>query len=273
MFDLFGRKRKQELFDKAYAEFISGNYGITEKNLTQLINEGSKNFYVFNLRAQTYLALNKLHLSFRDAITSTQLEANIEKNKDAYDIRNFITNQLKSGEIEVDFYELLKFFNVTNAIQLYIDSIFIGLELIQNKHSNKLPGNPANTKQRIKFIALNYLKWGCSFQINRPQKSTYDLEKLTELKSCIKNMIDNSFMEFASSNRDMMAVHKLTSQLNIDEHHLWVSYINRNEIDDIRDYLLDEMYSKDHSKDVIILSFLHYLEYNIIKDPFGLKDH
>jgi hypothetical protein len=271
MIDLFGRKRRQELFDRAYAEFVSGNYVITEKNLSQLIKEGSNNFYVFNLRAQTYLGLNKLHLAFRDALTSTQLEANIEKNKDAYDIRNFITSQLKSGVIQVDLFELLKFFNIENVIQLYIDSIFIGLNLIENKYGTKLSSNPISNKQRMKFIALNYLKWSCSYQIKHPQKQTYDRENLKILRSRIKNVIDNSYLEFSSNSRDMMAMNKLTIQLNIDEHHLWVSYINRKEIDDIRDYILDEIYSKDHSKDALILSFLHYLEYHIIQDPFGLK--
>ena len=102
MFDLFGRKKKQELFDRAYAEFVSGNYGITERNLSQIINEGSRNFYVFNLRAQTYLALNKVPLAFKDSLKSIQIEPNIEKNKDAYDIRNFITNELKAGNIQVN---------------------------------------------------------------------------------------------------------------------------------------------------------------------------
>ncbi len=133
MIDLFGRKRRQELFDRAYAEFMSGNYAITEKNLSQLINEGSNNFYVYNLRAQTYLALNKLHLAFRDAIKSTQLEANIEKNRDAYNIRNFITQQLKSGEIKSDFFSLRDFFSLKNTMQLYVDSLESYLKTVESR--------------------------------------------------------------------------------------------------------------------------------------------
>lgn len=192
MIDLFGRKRRQELFDRAYAEFVSGNYSITEKNLTELINEGSKNFYVFNLRAQTYLALNKLHLAFRDAITSTQLEANIEKNKDAYDIRNFITSQLKSGEIEADIYELTYFFEIGNVFGLFEEHCKNAIEGIHGSDPkyHKLELNESK-KVKLLFIAYNYLFFNLQQAINRSR--SFDNEFFKRFKEGLAKAIKKNF--------------------------------------------------------------------------------
>lgn len=190
MIDLFGRKRRQELFDRAYAEFISGNYGITEKNLTQLINEGNRNFYVFNLRAQTYLALNKLHLAFKDSITSTQIEANIEKNKDAYDIRNFITSQLKSGELKVDIYELSYFFEIENVFQLFEEHCCATINLLKNNNPEfKLLIFDENKIFKLLFIAFNYLFFNLVQIIQNSKTDNWDKEFVLNFKKALKNSI------------------------------------------------------------------------------------
>jgi hypothetical protein len=192
MFDIFGKKRRQEIFDKAYAEFVSGNYNITINNLSQLITEGSKDYNVYNLRAQTYLAINQSNLAFKDSIQSTNFEPNIDRNKIGYDIRNMITNQLKTGEIKVDIYELSYYFNFDNVFQLFEEHCTNSLNSIKDSNQKYSTLNFAeSTKVKLIFIAYNYLYFNL-VQILQ-NSNTFDDLFLKEFKSVLAKAIKRNF--------------------------------------------------------------------------------
>ena len=234
MFDLFGRKKKQELFDRAYAEFVSGNYGITERNLSQIINEGSRNFYVFNLRAQTYLALNKVPLALKDSLKSIQIEPNIEKNKDAYDIRNFITNELKAGNIQVNILELTYFFDIENVFQLYKEHSLNLIHEIKDKTSeySALSFHDIQ-KAKLLLISYNYLYYYLIQSLK--DGSNYDNNTISKFIGILKINLENQLNEIHEIYRERIIHYYLTEPIFKVEQ--WFNWIENDEYEYLANYV------------------------------------
>lgn len=299
MIDLFGRKRRQELFDKAYAEFVSGNYGLSEKNLTQLINEGSKNFYVFNLRAQTYLALNKIPLAYRDAIKSTQLEANIEKNRDAYDIRNFITQKLKSGEIRSDFFSLRDFFSLKNTMQLFVDSLETYLKSVESADfqcainegysSTEFLGSERTMVKTTNLVHSAFINLGFRFLEHKVLTSSFldpstKREYLNEISSHVHNyynvelalcVFDTFFRQgaklyFILDTPQPSRMHEIYSNYFLMEE-LSRFIFERKEPMMSRHLFAKGQFSKGYTFDYqnILKGYFHFIEFEVLSTPLG----
>lgn len=172
MFDFFGKQRRQELYDRAYAEFVSGNLRLSLNFLNELISEGTKDYRIFNLRAQVFLALDQNHLAFRDALSSIKCEVSFERNLIGYEIRNSITQHLKTGRLKCDFFSLREYFNLENTITLFIESIQSFLESVESKPFQAalketykpmdIPGKRGGTID-VNLLTATYMNLGLRF--------------------------------------------------------------------------------------------------------------
>jgi hypothetical protein len=120
MFDFFGKKHRQQLFDRAYAEFVSENHIESIRIATELISEDDKNYLGYNLRARCYSVIGKFDKAYHDAKKSIEFEPNININRDAYDIRNNITKSLQSSTLNI--YELLDFLSTKEVLELIVNN-------------------------------------------------------------------------------------------------------------------------------------------------------
>lgn len=125
MFDFFGKKHRQQLFDRAYAEFVSENHIESIRIATELISEDDKNYLGYNLRARCYSVIGKFDKAYHDAKKSIELEPNININGVAYEIRNNITKSLQSSTLNI--YELLDFLSTKEVLELIVNNaMYVG---------------------------------------------------------------------------------------------------------------------------------------------------
>ena len=84
----------KELDQRAYAELKSEHYSVSLGFLNELIDaRGRELFRFYNMRAECYLNLNNNQSAMLDALRSVELEADINKNKKGYEIRNMLLKQ------------------------------------------------------------------------------------------------------------------------------------------------------------------------------------
>lgn len=156
MFDLFGRRRKAALFDRAYAEFVSGNTNLAIKFLTDLINEKTNDYKVYNLRGACFIKTGYNCGAFNDFKSSINLEPNINKNYQGYDGRNLILENLKNGNIKANLLELSKYFSVNNTLQLIEETYIAGIEVFRENYPNNIN---SDLLLRLKYLAFDYIKY------------------------------------------------------------------------------------------------------------------
>jgi len=153
--DLFGRKRKKGLYDRAYAEFISGHFDVAIHFLNNLANEKSKNFNVYNLRAACFIQISDFPKAYHDSKISINLEPDINQNEKGYFIRNQIIELLKSGEIAADLYNLLLYFDCAH-INEFVDEIcgqLISTILLKHEQYKAIP------TEQISYLFYEYIYW------------------------------------------------------------------------------------------------------------------
>ncbi len=283
---MFGRKRKQEIFDRAYAEFISGNIGITINNTTQLIHEGYKNFNVFNLRAKCYMMQNKYSEAFQDAKKSVQIEANIEKNSIGYAIRNQITEMLKSGQIHVTIFELINYFRIENVVSLYIESAIAYFSFVHSKgFQDALNAPPDNYTDPVNLTIGFYINLSLYyFNYRIPDNIGLDIKR--ELSSIIDGLEMKYITLTLLENKPYNSIELELAKLNFRgknkeqlDQEFFSSYSNK--LNEYSKRIFKDLKRFDNHGNLlgkfnfpyceITNEFIHYLEKHVIQDPFATK--
>jgi hypothetical protein len=279
MIDLFGRKRRQLMFDRAYAEFVSGNFGIAERELNILIRDGFDDFNVYNLRAQIYLASNKLDRAFADSKKSVNLQPNIDKNRTGYDIRNFIVNELKTGRIKVDLFELLNYFDISNTIHFYRDVIIEIIQEIEINHNNQVITSNKNYVTRIMYISTLFLIYKTENIIQKNNlKSEHDRGKILDLLKQLRINRSNDFMAVLQNHESVLNDQQLWQKINLDPNELINDYLNRHSFEQLIRFIFNEppKYSTSFqpniiSNDKVIVQIIidSIFDDAFIRNPFG----